>query len=748
MVKPLRARAASIAIIAGLLCVTPTTQALSWPDISWPDIGALFNDPLPEHDGPVSLDTPHRVKDLAYGDFLYDYFQQHYFSAITKAMIAEQRGQLKHHGEHSELLLGSLYLDYGLLDDAEDTFKKLLEKHTTNQEIREKVWYQLARLYYKRGDTKRSISIMDSYLKSYSPSIQVQVELLYTLNYLADEQLEQALVHLNTIKDTENLGPFAYLNLGIVHSLLGNHKAAEQNFGRLIRLKGTSELLRNVKDRAALAMGKHFLVNGDYQNAQSAFKLIRREGETAEIGMLGLGWAQFKSEQPEQALTPWITLVQSGNKGKAVNEAYINIPYAYETLGDLPKALEGYQSANTFYGTRQTELDTIIERIETTDWLDQLTPIESFSFDPMAPLSPFVPPEEASSKLLYKEFASNAFNEAYREYREVQRLLQVLHFWRQQIPTYSQIIENHVQRVNNLSERSTENLERGNALLSSVSARVERINQQLKTAKEKGDTRAIAGTEQLNLITRMDRLVANANALPDTPEYQADKQRVKLLQGLLNWDLSVNAAAEQWSRTKDVLFLKEQLEVLEQRITAVNTARQTQNDRFAGFEQRIKALEGRMDAAFLKGRSTLVRHQLFLQSIAVDRIRNDKEHLRRLQANTIYSIARLQDVSFSQYRERKFKMLGEPVAPGEENADTATPENLTQDTNKPSAVAPAVDPRLGTDPTLNDEKKQPDTAKENPKKAPPKVKFEQPFKNWMKEQDEKPEPPPAQDVTP
>ena len=99
---------------------------------------------------PVRLDKPHPVKDLAYGEFLFDYYQKKYFTSISKAMIAEKRGLLKHHQAQTQVLLGSLYVGYGMLDEAEIIFSSLL-KSATAKSVRNKVWYHLSEVYYKRG---------------------------------------------------------------------------------------------------------------------------------------------------------------------------------------------------------------------------------------------------------------------------------------------------------------------------------------------------------------------------------------------------------------------------------------------------------------------------------------------------------------------------------------------------------------------------------------------------------------------
>jgi len=90
------------------------------------------------------------VKDLAYGEVLYDFYQGNYFSATVKLEAAKALGRLPHHEEDAELMLGGLYLSYGMHLEAEDIFKKLIAKGA-GPVIHDKAWYQLARVRYQKG---------------------------------------------------------------------------------------------------------------------------------------------------------------------------------------------------------------------------------------------------------------------------------------------------------------------------------------------------------------------------------------------------------------------------------------------------------------------------------------------------------------------------------------------------------------------------------------------------------------------
>ena len=651
-----------------------------------------------KEDRDIRLDLPHEVKDLAYGEFLYDYFQEKYFSAITKALIADYRNQFDHHDEQVQVLVGSLFVGYGLLDKAERIFNDLLE-YTTEPKTREQIWFNLAELYYRRGNPDKSLELLNTHFKIPSDAIHTQVSLQYALNYLAKGNLELALEHLRRIKDTDNLNAFAYLNLGSVYSLLDQPEKAEKYFAKLLRAKGKSALVKGIKDRAALALGKHYLETEQYGQARQAFRNIRFNSAAANTGLLGLGWAAFKAEDPKAALAPWMELQKRSHTDRAVQEAYVNIPYAYENLGAMQMALDGYHQATRFYESEQERLQEIRDTIRNSDWVDQLTPAVKFSFDPMDKLPEFRPPEQDSSLYLYKMFATHDFNEGYRNYRELQRLMQVLNHWHKQIPIFHEMIRSHMERMDSLAPEARAKINEGEQIYQEVSEQLEHIKNKLSRAIREDDVTVTADTEQLSLLDRISELEKKVEELPDTLEYQAEKDRFRVIKGLLMWDLNSTAIERRWERMKDRVFIENQLLDLERSIARITTLRERRQERFAGFKARIDDLQSRLVDIYAECQQALIRQRVFLKGLALQQLAQREAHITQLQGNALYAIARLQDMAFSQHRNESLKMMGEPgtsepetTNPGTESTPAAsTPSAMAEPPADQSQTAPEKD---------------------------------------------------------
>ena len=92
---------------------------------------------------------PREVRDLQYGQALFQFYQQNYYSAAVDLLTAEQQHRLQHHDAEAQLLLGGIYLSYGLHDEAEAIFLKLIDAGTAPA-VRDRAWFYLAKIRYHK----------------------------------------------------------------------------------------------------------------------------------------------------------------------------------------------------------------------------------------------------------------------------------------------------------------------------------------------------------------------------------------------------------------------------------------------------------------------------------------------------------------------------------------------------------------------------------------------------------------------
>ena len=59
---------------------------------------------------------------------LFEFFQSHYFPAITKLEVSQHFERMPHHADEAEVLRGGLLLSYGMHQQAGEVFEQLIAR--------------------------------------------------------------------------------------------------------------------------------------------------------------------------------------------------------------------------------------------------------------------------------------------------------------------------------------------------------------------------------------------------------------------------------------------------------------------------------------------------------------------------------------------------------------------------------------------------------------------------------------------
>ena len=99
---------------------------------------------------PAHADEKHAVKDPHFGEVLFYFFQENYFSALSRLMVAQHFGRVPHHDQEAELLRGGMLLSYGLDQESGRIFQALIDAGAA-PDVRDRAWFYLAKIRYQRG---------------------------------------------------------------------------------------------------------------------------------------------------------------------------------------------------------------------------------------------------------------------------------------------------------------------------------------------------------------------------------------------------------------------------------------------------------------------------------------------------------------------------------------------------------------------------------------------------------------------
>ena len=91
----------------------------------------------------AEVPKPHVIQDPHYGDTLFYFYQDRYFTAITGLMTSQHFNRVALHADEAEVLRGGMLLSYGMHKEAGAIFTQLIEKGAPPP-VRDRAWFYLA----------------------------------------------------------------------------------------------------------------------------------------------------------------------------------------------------------------------------------------------------------------------------------------------------------------------------------------------------------------------------------------------------------------------------------------------------------------------------------------------------------------------------------------------------------------------------------------------------------------------------
>lgn len=583
-----------------------------------------------------------------YGDALFHFFQDDHFSAVTGLMVSQHFGRLGPHDGEAEVLRGGMLLSYGLHGQAADIFTRLIESNAAAP-VRDRAWFFLARIRHQRGLLAAAQAALNRIRAPLPGTLEEDRQLLRAQLFMARQEYASAAAVLDAIKGSETAGLYARFNLGVALVKTGVKRNVERGTALLAEVghaPGANEEQRSLRDRANVALGFIALQNKQPREARTALQRVRLEGAQSSKALLGYGWAAAELNDPKLALVPWTELLSRSVTDASVLEAHIAVPYAMGELGAYAQALASYQSAVDVFAREKNGLDESIADIRAGGLVRGL-----LARNPGSGLGAFARmdalPEMRHAAHLLPLLADHPFQENFKHLRDLQFLRENLLRWQASLGTYTDMLDNRraafAERLPSVRERS------GAVDLPRLRQRSAALAAELARVEKDGDASAFATPRERDLLDRVERAratLARAEGAPsgDGTAGLADAaERLRRASGALTWQLAQQFSARSWVARKALRDAEQALEGAGMRDAALLAAQQAEPERherlarrIAELEQRVRALQPRVDALDAQARTQL-------QDIAVAELEGQKERLDLYAAQARMAIAQIMD---------------------------------------------------------------------------------------------------------
>ncbi len=584
----------------------------------------------------------HRVEDMAYGQALFHYFQQDELSAIIQLLVAKQGSRTQTQIEESELLLADLYYSYGLYGEAGALFSRLQGENTSTG-IKNRVWFNLARLYFDQGqfDTARELlAKIDDVLPAH---IESERQYLLTNLYLGNMQYQQAVDASQRITGDSAWRAYANYNLGVSMAENDRFDRGKVLLDKLGQMPINSVEMAALRDQANLALGFSLLRRSKPEAALASFSRIRLQGPLSHKALLGAGWAWSRLENYDQALVPWLELTRKNTIDVATQEALLAIPTVFEQSQRKKLAVQYYELAANQFDLQLEILDQVASSIRQSELIAAL-----LQKDLLETTSRFdrTPPPSVSTPYLHLLMASETFQLEVKRYQELLDIRSSLSHWNGNLPTLNLML---VERRKNF-EQKLPLLQQSNDFqrLAKLQRSREVYADRLSEIKKNYDYLNLVSEAEKQQLQRLDKIALSLNKLRgrENTDSQADMHR--LFSGILDWQISTDYAPRYWQAKKQLIALDKALAESGRRAQSLRQITDLSRDRFAEFEHRIDGQDLRIKSLYQRVVKLVNQQESRINQLAIRAIQQQQQHITQLRLNARYSLARLYDSMVSE----------------------------------------------------------------------------------------------------
>lgn len=598
--------------------------------------------------------APHEVKDLHYGDVLFYFYQDDYFSAITRLLAAREKKRIPNTGGEAELLLGGLYLSLGEHVEAGKIFEALLNDNTS-QAVRNRAWYFLGKVWYQRGYLPESERALRQVSASSEPRVGAERTMLLAQLLLREERYDAAIEVLKSWHGPADWMAYSNFNLGVALVRQDRLTEAVPFLDEVGLINTRSEELLALRDKANLALGFAYLQAQRPVDAKPILQRVRLEGPFSSKALLGAGWADALAGEYKRALVPWMALHKRDLLDAAVQESFLAVPYAFNKLNAMGQAAEYYNSAIESFDSEIKRIDDSIGQIRAGNVLDRLLGEEkkdSVTWYWQLKELPDVP----ESRYLYKLLAGNDFQEGLKNYRELKFMSHNLETWRDNVSAYDDILATR-EKAYQLRLPKADAVIAATDLDGLTQKRVE-FESRINEIDQSKDAAALGTPQEQKLWLRLKHIEDYLASHADDSDLAEMREKHRLMKGVMYWRMSESFRARLWNERRSVKELEANLVETQRRAVQVGRARLDAPTNTAEYRARVATSVGRIDELQQRIASISEEQNHFLQAIAIQELEAQKERIAAYQVQARYALASIYDRSANE----KLKVTETPKA--------------------------------------------------------------------------------------
>ncbi|GAB2507813.1 tetratricopeptide repeat protein [Microbulbifer agarilyticus] len=636
---------------------------------------------------PSALHTD-QLRDLFFGEALFQAHQDQYFDAITgldteldqfRLLDDPELDPFSLHFGQAAFAVGDLELSYRMHREAGRAMEQVL-KGDVPQPIKNEAAYRLAKIHYHKQQFANALHALELIEGRVPERVRAEELFLRARVYMQLGRFEEAIALLKGLKGEKSLSGFVEYNLGIALLKAGETEKGVLELDSLGRNAGSSDTMRALQDKTNLLLGFQLMEAQEYERARTYFDRVQLSGPFSNQALLGAGWVEANAGRYDRALVPWQLLTQRKPTNASVQEAMLAVPYSYGKLEVHSTAAVNYGQALDLFGNQVDVLTQSINSIREGKLLEALRRKEASQVKNWVVELRNLP-DAPETHYLLELMASNDYQEFLRNYQDLNDLKERNEDWLQSLDAFDEVIA--------LRRSYYE------PILPSLDVQFRQIDARIKMRMEQRQ-RLAARIDNL-LVNRRPELLAKSDETESrlvlqqireildynpTLKSEETEARIARLEGVLKFRLSREFDHRLTEAFKRLQELDEVIATLQETYQRYVRSRQAATHSYEGYSDQITSLRAGLNRAQKRIDQLMARQGRMLEQLAINELDQRRAQLESYQIKARFALAD----SFDRANELQ-----------EERADARKVEEYQQQVEQMKQEAPATPVSSDTD---------------------------------------------------
>ena len=605
--------------------------------------------------------APKELKDLYFGEALYDAFQGDWFDAISRLDIElaqhygldePKRDSLYYHINQAEFAVGDFELAYRMHQRAGRAITAVIEGNV-EEPLRNEAIFRLARIYFQKNQPVNALYAVERINGVVPPKIRDDLAFLRAQILMANGRFDEAERILKDLQSAKSIEGFSTYNLGIALIKDGKEIEGRQFLDRTGRINSNDDLTLAIKDKSNLVLGSKMLKEKDFESAKEVLDRVRLVGPFSNRALLGSGWADAFQGHFERALVPWSILVTREVTDASVQEGMLAAPYAYGKLNIYSKAALMYGNALEKFGIEIDKLDASIKSIREGYFLKALVREElKQDADWVVKLRKL--PQTPETHYLLELMASHNFQESLKNYLDLEQLRKKLETWKGDLDAFEEIIDQRRAYYQPLLPAIDQEFRRLDSQMHLRLEQRERIEQRLKNMLVVSRPDYLATSKERVFGEQIMQLEKNLTAGGSTVP-KGTEARIKRLRGVLHWNIYTEYDKRLTNAYEHFRDLNYEVERLKRQYTAFVRTRQAATQSYEGYDDVIRRLRFLIRETREKLMELMAGQGHMLESMAVNELTKRRERLAEFQIKVRFAMAESYDRAIRAQAQEKME---------------------------------------------------------------------------------------------